>query len=151
MGGGFTYISNTDKINFFTIAWIWEKNPIIEILPSSVRMSNGHVSATAVPPRNPTWVWWRRTSAGTVVIISTGRWHRSPSSPTRGHTLKAAVSAAGPVATGREPTHRSAPTYPLLKHHSEATVFVCLIIEVRVIGLCAALYGSLQGWKEFLD
>lgn len=116
------------------------------ILPSSVWMSYGHVSSTATPPGNPTWVGWRRTSAGThLIVIPAGGRHGSPSPSARGHSVKPAVSTAGPAPTDGEPSNEPAAASPLFKHHCETTVFIRFIVEVRVIWLRTALNGSLKG------
>lgn len=121
----------------------------VHILPSSVWVSHGHVATTATPPRNPTRVGWRRTSTGTyLIIISAGGRHGSPSPSARRHSVKPSVSTAGPAPTHGEPSHKSATTSPLFKHHGETTIFIRFIVEVRVIGLCPTLYGSLKGRTE---
>lgn len=118
----------------------------VHILPSSVWMSYGHVSSTATPPGNPTWVGWRRTSAGThLIVIPAGGRHGSPSPSARGHSVKPAVSTAGPAPTDGEPSNEPAAASPLFKHHCETTVFIRFIVEVRVIWLRTALNGSLKG------
>lgn len=107
-----------------------------------------HVARTATPPGNSTWMGRRRTSAGTyVIIIPAGGRHWSPP-PARGHTFKPAFSTAGPVPPHGKPSHKSATTSPLFKHHGETAIFICFIIEIRVIGLCTSLYGSLKGRTE---
>ena len=114
-------------------------------LPSSMWMSHGYVASTATPPANPTRVRWRRTSAGAhLIVVPTGRRHGSPPPSARGHSVKPTVSTTGPASTHGEPSHEPAATPPLFKHHGESTIFICFIIEVRVVGLCTALYGSLQ-------
>lgn len=117
----------------------------VHILPSSVWVSHGHVASTATPPANPTRVWWRRTSAGAhLIVIPAGGRHGSPSPSARGHSVKPTVSTAGPAPTHGEPTHEPATACPLFKHHGETTVFIRFIVEVGVVGLCTALYGSLK-------
>lgn len=57
---------------------------------------------------------------------------------------------AGPATAHWETSHWSASTPSLLKHHGKTTVFIRLVVEVGVIGLCTALYGSLkQGNRTF--
>lgn len=115
------------------------------ILPSSVWVPHGHVASTATSPANPTRVGWRRTSAGAhLLVIPPGGRHGSPSPSARGHSVKSAVSTAGPASAHGEPTHEPATACPLFKHHCESTIFIRFIVEVRVVGLCTALYGSLK-------
>lgn len=112
-------------------------------------VSNWHVAHPATPSGDPTWVGWGRTSARThLIVIPAGGRHGSPSPSARGHSVKRAVSTAGPTPTYWEPSHKPATASPLFKHHGETTVFICFIVEVRVIGLCSALYGSLKGRTE---
>lgn len=116
-----------------------------DILPSSVWVSHGHVASTATPPANPTRVRRRRTSPGAhLIVIPAGGRHGSPSSSAGGHSVKPAVSTAGSAPAHGEPTHKPATTSPLFKHDGETTVFVRFIIEVGVVGLCTAFYGSLK-------
>lgn len=111
-----------------------------------MRVSHGHVSSTATPPGNPTWVGWRRTSAGThLIVIPAGGWHGSPSPSARGHSVKPAVSTAGPAPTDGEASNEPAAASPLFKHHCETTVFIRFVVEVGVIWLRTALNGSLKG------
>lgn len=117
----------------------------VHLLPSSVRVSHGHVASTATPPADSARVRWGRASAGAhFIVIPTGRRHGSPSPSAGGHSVEPTVTATGPAPTHGEPSHKPAATPPLLKHHGESTVFVCFVVEVRVIGLCTALYGSLK-------
>lgn len=108
-------------------------------------VSHRHVASTATAPPNPTRVRWRRTSARAhLVVIPAGGRHWSSSSSAGGHSVKSTVSTAGPAPPHGEPSHESAATPPLFKHHSETTVFIRLVVEVRVIWLRTALYGSLK-------
>lgn len=111
-------------------------------------MYHGHVTTAASRPRHPTWVGWRRTSAGTYVIIPAGGRHGPPSSSARRHSVKPAVSSTGPAPAHGEPPHESAAASSLFEHHSETAIFVSFIIEVGVIGLCTTLYGGLRGGRE---
>lgn len=51
---------------------------------------------------------------------------------------------AGPATAHWETSHWSASTPSLLKHHGKTTVFIRFVVEVGVIGLCTALYGSFR-------
>lgn len=51
---------------------------------------------------------------------------------------------AGPATAHWETSHWSASTPSLLKHHGKTTIFIRFVVEVGVIGLCTALYGSLK-------
>lgn len=125
--------------------WHTRVHHYVHVLPSSVWVSHWHVASTATPPANSARVGWRGASAGAhFIVIPTGRRHGSPSTSAGGHSVKPAVSAAGPAPTHGEPSHEPAAATPLLKHHRESTIFICFVVEVRVIGLCAALYGSLE-------
>lgn len=108
-------------------------------------MAHGHVANTGTSPANPTWVRWRRPSAGAhLVVISTRGGHGTPYPSASGHSIKRTVSTARSAPTHGEASHKSAAAPPLFEHHCETTIFICFIIEVRVIWLCTALYGSLN-------
>ena len=114
-------------------------------LPSSVWVSHGHVASPTTAPSNPTWMGWRRTSAGAhFIIVAAGRRRRSSPSSAGGHSVIPTIAAAGPASSHGEASHESSATTPLLKHHGKTTIFIRFIIEVGVIGLCTAFYGCLK-------
>lgn len=104
------------------------------------------VAATAPSPSPSSWVGWRGSTAGAhLLVVPAGGGHGPPSTPSsRGPSVKTSATSS--------PSHVEAPqgapaaaTPALLKHHGEAAVVVCLVVEVGVVGLGAPFYGSLTG------
>lgn len=108
-------------------------------------VSHGHVASTATSPANPARVGWRWTPAGAhLIVIPAGGRHGSPPPSAGGHSVEPAIATAGPAPTHGEPSHKPATGSPLFKHHGETAVFIRFVVEVGVVGLGAALYGSLK-------
>lgn len=80
-------------------------------------------SSAATSTTTAWWRWWRSSARAHIIIISSRGRHRSS---TTGHSIKASSS-----------THRKAhwPSPSIIKHHCEATIVICFIIEIGIIRL----------------
>lgn len=120
----------------------------VALLPSSVWRGQRQVAATAPSPSPSSWVgWWGSTAGAHLLIVPAGGGH-GPTSTTspRGHPVKpSATTSASHVEASHGAPSTTTNTSALLKHHGEAAVVICLVIEVRVVGLGAPFYGSLRG------
>lgn len=90
---------------------------------------------TAPTSSSPWWGWRWSTTRAHVIIIPSG-WRHGTTSTARRHPIESSSTSHW------EPTHRPSPSFFI--HHSEATIVICLIIKVWVIGLGSTFNGSLR-------
>lgn len=93
------------------------------------------ITSSAATSTTTTWWRWWRSSARTHIIIISSRWRHRSSTTTRRHSIKT------PSSTHRK-AYRTSPS--IIKHHCEATIVICFVIEIGIVRLSPSFNWRLK-------